>query len=475
MIMENVMKKNVLIIDDEKNICISLSFALEDEYEVFWTLEPEQGYELLNSKPIDIVLLDLKLGPYDGIQILKEIKSRYPELPVIIMTGFGSIESSVEAIKAGAYHYISKPLVMDELKNLMTKALEHAGLSRQVAVLNQLIKTQNGDYQIIGKSPAMQQLFNIIDKIKNINSTILILGESGTGKDLVARAIHYSSYRQKEHYEAVNCPSIPVNLLESEFFGHKKGAFTGADSDRKGKFELCHKGTLFLDEIGDMDLTIQAKLLRALQEKVITPVGSNKEIKVDVRLIAATNKDLKELVANGRFREDLYYRLNVITIEVPPLRERLEDIPLLIQHFIQKYNKQFNKNVSAVQREVIQQLESYDFPGNVRELENMIERAIALADGEMITLADLPDHIRRKSASFIGNDSNIDAATRLPEIYKVLAGKPLAEIEKEAIMVTLEMTNYNRKKAAALLRISERTLRNKLQLYSAWEIKYDDQ
>lgn len=446
--------KNVLIIDDEKNICISLSYALEDEYKTHWTSEPSSGFELLKSQPIDLVLLDLKLGPHDGIQVLKEIKAKYPKLPVIIMTGFGSIDSSVDAIKAGAYHYVSKPLVMDELKNLMSKALEYAGLSKQVDQLSQLIKTQNGSYQIIGKSPAMQQVFSMIDKVKDINSNILILGESGTGKDLVARAIHYSSHRNKMHYEAINCPSIPVNLLESEFFGHKKGAFTGADSDRKGKFELCHRGTLFLDEIGDMDLTIQGKLLRVLQNKVITPVGSNQEISVDVRLIAATNKDLRKSVEQGLFREDLYYRLNVITIDMPPLRRRKEDIPLLLQYFIKKYNKQFDKNFSGAHSEVVRALESYEFPGNVRELENIVERAIALSEGPMIELNDLPDL------------QHNNPAVPLSETAKNLAGRTLAEIEREAIMETLALTNNNRKKAAALLGITERTLRNKLDLYS---------
>lgn len=451
---------NILIIDDEKNICVSLSYALEDEHKVHWVLTPDEAFHYLENQPADLVLLDLKLGCHDGIQVLKQLKHRHSHIPVIIMTGFGSIDSSVEAVKAGAYHYVSKPIVMDELKNLMGHALENAGLNKQVAHLNQLLKAQNGSSEIIGKSAAMEPVFTMIDKVKNINSTILILGESGTGKDLVAKAIHYSSNRQKYHYEAVNCTAIPFNLLESEFFGHKKGAFTGADSDRKGKFELCHKGTLFLDEIGDMDLSLQAKLLRVMQDKAITPVGSNQSVLVDVRLIAATNKDLKKAVEQGAFREDLYYRLDVITIKVPPLRQRKEDIPLLLQYFIKKYNQQFGKQVTGAHRDVLFLLERYDFPGNVRELENIAERAVALSEGPVLTLADLPPLEANAAAATAPSDS---AAGSLPQ--GALAGRRLDDIERQAILDTLRSTAGSRKKAAALLGITERTLRNKLKEY----------
>ncbi len=448
---------NVLIIDDEKNICVSLSYALEDEHKVHWVLTPDEAFHYLENQPVDLVLLDLKLGCHDGIQVLKQLKHRHSHIPVIIMTGFGSIDSSVEAVKAGAYHYVSKPIVMDELKNLMGHALENAGLNKQVAHLNQLLKVQNGSSEIIGRSAAMEPVFTMIDKVKNINSTILILGESGTGKDLVAKAIHYSSNRQKHHYEAVNCTAIPFNLLESEFFGHKKGAFTGADSDRKGKFELCHKGTLFLDEIGDMDLSLQAKLLRVMQDKAITPVGSNQSVLVDVRLIAATNKDLKKAVEQGAFREDLYYRLDVITIKVPPLRQRKEDIPFLLQYFIKKYNQQFGKQITGAHRDALFLLERYDFPGNVRELENIAERAVALSEGPVLTLADLPP-LEASMAAAAGS-----AAGTLPP--GALAGRRLDDIERQAILDTLRSTAGSRKKAAALLGITERTLRNKLKEY----------
>lgn len=447
----------VLILDDEKNICVSLCYALEDNYEISWFQEPKEAMKLLQAQPMDLMLLDLKLGRYDGIQVLKEIKAVYPDLPVIIMTGYGSIESSVDAVKAGAYHYVSKPIAMDDLKNLMSKALEHAKLSKQVIELNRRLATQDATKEMIGKSSAMESLHKMIDKVKNINSNVLIYGESGTGKEMAARAIHFGSDRREQRFEAVNCSAIPLNLLESEFFGHKKGAFTGADSDRKGKFEICHKGTLFLDEIGEMDLSIQAKLLRVLEDKVITPVGSNQSIHVDVRLIAATNRDLKKAVADGQFREDLYYRLNVISIEMPPLRQRKEDIPLLVQYFITKYSKRFGKQVTGARHEVIRFLESYDFPGNVRELENIIERAVVFSESLLITMEDMPQlHFSRSS-------KDDPSALRL-------GGKTLAEIEREAILDTLKVTGQNRKRAAGLLGITERTLRNKLDFYAQFPV-----
>lgn len=442
--------RRILIIDDEKNICVSLSYALEDRYEVVWTQSPGEGLAILQEQPVDLVLLDLKLGSYNGIEVLKQIKGQMPALPVIMMTGFGSIDSSVEAIKAGAYHYVAKPIAMEELRHLIQKALEHGGLRRQVRELHRRLNSPLAPAQMVGRAPAMEALFRLIDKVKNINSNILVLGESGSGKELVARAIHENSQRKNKPFEAVNCSAIPLSLLESEFFGHKKGAFTGAEADRKGKFEICHEGTLFLDEIGEMDLGIQAKLLRVIQDQEVTPVGSNQKIQVDVRLIAATNRDLKKGVEEGTFREDLYYRLNVITLEVPPLRQRKEDLPVLIQYFIGKYNERFDKDVKGIRPEAMRQLENYDFPGNVRELENLIERGVALTDQAYVGLEDLPELIPLAKDGKEGLN---------------LAGHPLAWLEKQAILQTLQTTGGHRRKAAALLGITERTLRNKLELY----------
>ena len=439
----------ILIIDDDKPICVTLAYALEDLYSVKWTQDGAAGVGMVRAEPPDLVLLDLRVGRYNGIDLLKELKALRPTLPVIIMTGYSSIKSSVEALKAGAFHYITKPIEMDELLNLIAKALEHVHLSRQVKDLNHQLNARRAQESIIGNSPAIRDVLKLVDKVKDINSTVLITGESGTGKEMIARAIHYSSARAAGPFEAVNCSAIPLSLLESEFFGHKRGAFTGADQDRKGKFELCEGGTLFLDEIGDMDIAVQAKLLRVLQEKELSPVGSNERIRVNVRLIAATNKDLQKAMEEGTFREDLYYRLSVITLRSPALRHRREDIPLLIQHFISKYNAEFNKEIKGVEAEALRAIERAPLRGNVRELENLIVRGIALAEGPLIRLADLPDF------SPVSPD-------RVPP---GLAGRRLEDIEQEAILETLSFTGNNRTQAARLLGITDRTLRNKLERY----------
>lgn len=444
--------KKILIIDDEKNICISLEFALEDYYQVVSCQDPYEGLEILRQNKIDLILLDLRLGNVDGVEILHRIKEHNSEVPVIIMTAFGSIQSSVEAVKAGAFYYITKPIETDELKLIIAKALDYNRLNKEVKRLSDSIQDKHSYYGIIGGSPKIQELFSTIEKVKDINSNILIIGESGTGKEMVARALHYGSIRKDYHFEAVNCSAIPSQLMESEFFGHRKGAFTGADDDRIGKFELCDGGTIFLDEIGEMDILMQSKLLRVLQDKEITPLGTNKRKKVSVRVIAATNKDLEKATEEGLFREDLYYRLNVITIKIPPLRERKEDIPLLIAHFIKKYNKVFNKKINGLEPGVIDILEKYDFKGNVRELENIIERAMALTVSETIKISDLPEKVIRNSP--------------LPKHrYKSLIGLDLSTIEREVIIETYLQNNRNKSKTANVLGITERTLRNKMKQY----------
>ncbi|MEL7623374.1 MAG: sigma-54 dependent transcriptional regulator [Clostridiales bacterium] len=440
---------NLFIIDDDKHICVTLSLALDKLYSIRWSQDAQEGLAMIKEEPPDLVLLDLRIGRHNGIEVLKQILEIYPSLPVIIMTGYSSIKSSVEALKAGAFHYIAKPIEMDELRNLIAKALEHIHLQNQVKDLNCRLNAQKVQAAIIGNSPVIKDLLKLIDKIKDINTTVLITGESGTGKEIIARTIHYSSNRSNGPFEAVNCSAIPIPLLESEFFGHKKGSFTGADSSRKGKFEICSGGTLFLDEIGDMDINVQAKLLRVLQEKEISPVGSNEKIQVDVRLIAATNKDLKKAMEEGAFREDLYYRLSVITLHSPALRQRREDIPLLIQHFLNKYNAEFNKDVRGIEGAALRAIEQSPLRGNVRELENLIVRGIALAEGSLIRFSDLPSLSQ-------------EMATNLS---RELAGCRLADIEKQTIMETLAFTGNNRTKAAQLLGITDRTLRNKLEQY----------
>ncbi|SDY77316.1 two-component system, NtrC family, response regulator AtoC [Proteiniborus ethanoligenes] len=444
----------ILIIDDEISICDSLTFALEDEYEVFSTQEVEKAYEIVSSNIVDVILLDLKLGNVDGIEVLKTIKSINDDIQVIIMTAFGSIKSSVNAIKEGAFHYITKPLDMEELLIYIQKALEYKKLSGSLTNLKEVVNREYGIEGIIGQSEALQQVLKRVIKIKDIDSTVLITGESGTGKDLIAKALHFQGIRRDENFQVVNCAAIPSNLLESELFGYEKGAFTGAEKKKLGKIQLAHKGTLFLDEIGEMDLQLQAKILRVVEDMQVVPLGGEKGVHVDVRIIAATNKDLEEEVNAGRFREDLYYRLNVITIKLPPLRERKGDIPIFLDYFLKKYNKKLNKSIKGFEKAVVKALESYNYPGNVRELENLIERLVALSDEELITLDDLPLKYRQ-SKIIIESD----------EFMVINMGTTLKEAEKKLILNTLKYFNGNRRQTAECLNISERNLHYKIKEY----------
>lgn len=450
----------ILIIDDERAICSSLQFALEDDYEVKATTSPQEGLEWIKQDRFDLCLLDLKIGEVDGIQVLTELKKLQPDLLVIMMTAYGSISSSVEAIKKGAYSYLTKPLHMEELFSLLKQAMQFLELNRQVEYLSKELGKKYRYEGLIGKSPLMQNVFQLIDKVKDIDTNVLITGESGTGKELVARAIHFSGKRKKEHFEVVNCAAIPEHLLESELFGHEKGAFTGAVTRREGKFQLAQNGTIFLDEIGDMPLSLQAKLLRVLQQREVTPLGSDKTIKLNVRIIAATNRDLKQAVQEERFREDLYFRLNVIEIALPPLRERRQDLPFLCQHFIQLFRQSLGKEIKGISSEAYQALMDYDYPGNVRELANIIESAMVIADGEYIELKDLPDEVRKDPPLLI-NPADVETSV------KALVGLPLKEIEKMVILETLKRNNQHRKKTATMLGISERGLREKLKQYKA--------
>ncbi len=445
---------SILIIDDEKSICTSLEFALEDNYRVLSCQDPVKGLEIIQQEEIDLVLLDLKIGEYDGITVLQKIKKISKDIVVIIMTAYGTIKSSVDAMKAGAYYYVTKPVDTEELKLLILKALDYANLNNQVKRLNTQLNEKFGIKGIIGKSKKMRDIFEIIDKIKDIDSNVLITGESGTGKELIAKAIHYQGKRKDFHLETINCAAIPSHLLESELFGYEKGAFTGAVQKKKGKFQLADKGTIFLDEIGEMDMGLQSKLLRVLQEKEITPLGSNQRYKIDIRVIAATNKNVDKAIEEGVFREDLFFRLNVITINMPSLRERREDIPLLVDHFIKKYNDSLNKNIKGIEASALDYLENYQYKGNVRELENIIERAVALTDHNKITVSDLPQNILTPKG---------DLGDR--EIIPVYPGEDLRTVEKKVIMENLKRNGGNRKKTADILGITERTLRNKLSEY----------
>ena len=344
----------------------------------------DEGLCLLEKETFDLVLLDLIIGSHNGVEVLKSIKAYDESIVVIMMTAFGSIKTSVDAMKNGAFTYLTKPLDLDELKVFIKQALTVRRLSDDVNFLSGELKQRFQYQEMIGKSPRMQEVYGLIEKLKNVDSNVTITGESGTGKELVARALHFSGKRKNERFVVINCAAIPENLLEDELFGHKRGAFTGATQDKKGRFEIANRGTVFLDEIGDMPLGLQSKLLRVIQQKEFTPLGSTDTRKVDVRIIAATNRNLKKLVSEGKFREDLYYRLNVINIHMPALRERKEDIPLLCKYFIKLFNREQNKNVQRLSPEAEKLLLLYDYPGNVRQLANIIEHAMILTNREVI-------------------------------------------------------------------------------------------
>ncbi|OLS39571.1 sigma-54-dependent Fis family transcriptional regulator [Alkalihalophilus pseudofirmus] len=449
--------KKIVIIDDEASICSSLTFALEDDYHVEAMTDPEEGKKRIDSILPDLVLLDLKIGAVDGLKVLEEIKGMHPSIVVIMITAYGTISSSVEALQKGAYSYLTKPINMDELQTVIKQALHFKYLHEQVEQLSNELEKKYRYEELIGQSDGMQQVFKLIDKVRNVDSNVLITGESGTGKELVARAIHYSGKRKQQHLETVNCAAIPEHLLESELFGYEKGAFTGAVSSKDGKFQLANGGTIFLDEIGDMPLALQAKLLRVLQRREVTKLGSNSTQSLDVRVIAATNKDLEEAVREGEFREDLYFRLHVIPIHLPPLRERKEDLQLLISHLIKSFNKEMNTEVSGISKEAYQILSSYSYPGNIRELANILESSMVFASGSTIEVEDLPLHLRSAKPQVKSGDGDLS----------VFVGLTLKELERQFILETLEYNDGHRKKTAEMLQISERSLRDKLKQYAS--------
>ncbi|MBN1828022.1 MAG: sigma-54-dependent Fis family transcriptional regulator [Deltaproteobacteria bacterium] len=445
----------VLIVDDEEAIRSSLGFALEDDYKILTASEPQSVFSILAQHNVTVVLLDLKLGAYDGMALLRKIRREFRPVAVIIMTAYGNVQTTVEAIKEGAYYYLTKPINIEELKILLGKALEYSDMRAEITYLSKEVRQKYNIGNIIGKSEPMKQIFELIDKVKDIDSNVLISGESGTGKELVAKAIHFFGKRAKEHFEVVNCAAIPSNLLESELFGYVKGAFTGAVSRKVGKFELADGGTIFLDEIGEMDYRLQSKLLRVLQSKEITPLGSNEHKKIDVRIIAATNKNLEYEIDKATFREDLYYRLNVIPIRMPPLRERREDIPPLIERFLSQYSAALGTAIKEIEPAALEALESYEYKGNVRELENIIERAVALSSDVRITIADLPPQIRESGSKGLA----------LKNLIPVYIGESLKQVEARVISKTLETNEGNRRKTARILGISERGLQYKIKQY----------
>lgn len=448
--------KHLLIIDDEPAICTSLRFALEDAYQVVTATNAAEGLRYAKETSFDLCLLDLKLGNADGIDVLQALKTIQPQLVVIIMTAYGTIRSAVDAVKKGAYSYLTKPLQMDELRSLLQQAAQVAELNRNIDASSAPLSEKYGAFGLVGQSPLMQQVYQMIEKVKDIPSTVLITGESGTGKELVARAIHFAGRRAGQPFEVVNCAAIPENLLESELFGHEKGAFTGALQRRRGSFERAQHGTIFLDEIGELPLPLQAKLLRAIQQREITPLGSEQNIQLDVRIIAATNKDLKQEVERGRFREDLYFRLSVIEITMPPLRERKQDLDLLFAYFIRRCNQALGKSVKGLTPEAHRRLSDYPYPGNVRELSHIIESATVMCEGDHIDVHDLPVKVLQLPPQ---------PAPLSPSDFTPLVGMTLKEAEKQLILATLKANGGHRQRTAEMLGISERGLRNKLKEY----------
>ncbi|MGG5253580.1 sigma-54-dependent transcriptional regulator [Neobacillus sp. SM06] len=456
------MKPHVLVIDDEQSICISLQFALEDDYQITTSSDADEALTIVERRSIDMILLDLRLGGKSGLDLLQKIKRISPSVTVIIMTAYASIESSIEAIKRGAYYYIEKPINIDELHVLMMRAMEFRSISSRLETLNEELEQRRGFESFIGRSKSMQRVFSMIERIKNIDSSVLIMGESGTGKELVARSIHSSGKRKNGPFEVVNCAAIPEALLESELFGYEKGAFTGATQRKLGKWAAANGGTLFLDEISEMPLPLQAKLLRVLQEREITPLGSNAKIALDVRILSATNKNLEQMVLEGTFREDLYFRLNVIPISVPPLRERKEDLPLLIDFFVKKYCHLMSRSPLTFSPHARSLLLEYLYPGNVRELGNIIEYTVALSMKDEITEEDLPKNVREQSLQFL----HLKQSDEVKRSVQIPIGLSLKDVEKVIIQATLEECNGHRQKTAEILQISERNLRDKIKLYA---------
>ena len=454
--------EKILIVDDEKSMCQYMSIMLRKTgYDVKTVHNGKKALQEIKESSFDVVITDIRMEGMDGIELLGAIKETNPTLPVIIMTAYASTKTAIDALNHGAFYYLIKRAKNDEIKMVIRNALDMHRVKSENVFLKKQLKKKDEFKEIIGKSEEIQGVFNLVNKVADTDSTILISGESGTGKELIAKAIHYRSGRASAPFVSINCGALPENLLESELFGHVKGSFTGAIRDKEGMFKVASGGTFFLDEVGETTLAIQVKLLRVLQEREIIPVGGTAPIKVDVRLIAATNADLEKAVKEERFRADLYYRLNVIPVVIPPLRDRRDDIPLLVDHFLRIASERSGRR-KTVSKEAMDLLSSYDWPGNVRELENIVERACILQEGDDFRIEDLPDKVRHHSQ----------------ERRKVVMQETqmtLDELEKEYLVSVLEETSWQKKKASAILGINASTLYRKIQRYGLAQEKLKDQ
>jgi two-component system response regulator PilR (NtrC family) len=455
-----MLEDRILVADDEQSMREFLDIMLKKEgYKVSLASNGEEVLKLIDKDLFDLILLDIRMPKLDGIGVLKKIKTASPETIVIMITAYASADTAIKAMKEGAYDYITKPFKVDEIKLIIKNALEKKNLQKENLLLKQVVRDRYRFGSIIGQSSKMLALYDLLEKIAPTKTNILITGESGTGKELAAKAIHYNSSRKDKPFVTLNCGAIPESLIESELFGHMKGAFTDAITTKKGLFEMADEGSIFLDEISELPLLMQVKLLRVLQDKEFKRVGGTDDIRVDVRIISATNKDLEEAVKEKRFREDLFYRLNVIQMKMPPLRDRKEDIPILAAHFLKKYSEELNKNILKISPDALNMLLNYEYPGNVRELQNIIERAVALGNGNELTPQHLSSYLDEQIQSKRGA-IDLDIPPDGIDLEKVIE-----EIERALLLKALDRTKGIKKKAAELLRINFRSMRYRLEKY----------
>lgn len=464
------MKSRILVVDDEESIREFLEIMLKKEgYEVTTAEDGQNAKDILQKKSFDMVISDLQMPKVTGIELLKHVKDSYPETVFMLITAFGTTETAVEAMKMGAYDYVTKPFKIDEVRMNIANALKSQNLEVEVRTLKKELVREYSFQNMVGNSAPMHAIFDLIKRVSHSNTNILITGESGTGKEVIAKSIHYSGPLKDKPFVTINCGAIPENLMESEMFGHKKGSFTGAVVDKTGLFEVANHGTLFLDEVGELPLAVQVKLLRAIQERIIRRVGATDDTKVEVRIIAATNRNLEDMVAKGTFRQDLFYRLNVINIKSPSLRDRADDIPLLINHFLKKYNDKLGKNINAISDEAMTIMKKYNYPGNVRELENMIERTVALEAGSTILPESLPPMVNTSSGRKMASSHEIEVGDDGLDLDKVIG-----QIEKEVLIKAIHAAGGVKKKAAKLLKISFRSMRYRIEKYNLGVVGDDE-
>lgn len=464
------MKARILVVDDEESIREFLEIMLRKEgYEVTCAEDGQIALDLLKKKSFDMVISDLQMPNVTGIELLKQTKDQYPDMLFFMITAFATTETAVEAMKLGAYDYITKPFKIDEVRINIANALRSRTLETENRSMKKELVREYSFQNLIGNSESMHRIFELIKRVSMTPTNVLVTGESGTGKEVIAKAIHYNGPLKDRPFVSVNCGAIPESLMESEMFGHKKGSFTGAVADKAGLFEVADGGSLFLDEVGELPLSIQVKLLRAIQERIIRRVGATDDTKVDVRIIAATNRDLEQMVKEGTFRQDLFYRLNVINIKSPALRERADDIPLLANHFLKKYNDRLGKNITTISADAIENLKKYDYPGNVRELENIIERTVALEGGNSILPESLPPLVITPSGRKMVSTHEIQVTEEGIELDKVMG-----QIEKELLVKAIHAAGGVKKRAAKLLNITFRSMRYRVEKYNLGTIGDDD-